>query len=152
MIIIISFGKELIIMLPKTYKHSRQRETMLKILQGTKSHPSAEWLYCEMKREFPNISLATVYRNLNFLLRSKQIIRLDIGSGTEHYDADCSQHCHLVCNTCNSICDIIFPDNIDLHIKAQDLNDITVESYSLIFYGMCEKCKKAEIAFNNNNT
>ena len=151
MIIVISFGKELIIMLPKTYRHSKQRETMLKILQGTKSHPSAEWLYCEMKKEFPNISLATVYRNLNFLLRSKQIIRLDIGSGTEHYDADCSQHYHFVCNACNSIYDILFPNSVDLDNYASELNDISIESHSLIFYGMCGKCKKAESAFNNNN-
>ncbi len=135
-------------MLPKTRKHSKQREAMIRILKNTKSHPSAEWLYNEMKKEFPNISLATVYRNLGFLLESKQIIRLDIGSGTEHYDADCSEHYHFVCHGCKQILDITLPPPVGLDEQAEQLNDISVDNHSLIFYGMCGKCEKAESAFD----
>ena len=45
-------------------KYSRQREALLKLLQNVKTHPDAGWLYARLKQDFPNISLATVYRNL----------------------------------------------------------------------------------------
>lgn len=45
-------------------KYSKQREALLTLLRSTRSHPSADWLYENLRKEFPNISLGTVYRNL----------------------------------------------------------------------------------------
>lgn len=130
-------------MLAKTLKHSRQRDAMLNILKNTKSHPSAECLYGELKKEFPNISLATIYRNLNLLLSTGQIVRLDIGSGAEHFDADCSNHYHFVCRQCGAITDILLPLSENLENLAQENNCVEIDSHQLIFYGICENCKKA---------
>jgi Fur family peroxide stress response transcriptional regulator len=135
-------------MYTKTLKYSRQREALLDILKNTKQHTSAEWLYQEMKKDFPNVSLATVYRNLNLLLGTKQIIRIDIGSGTEHYDADCKEHYHFVCRRCASITDVYLPPFTELNKKAEELNGGVIDSHSLIFYGICKNCKKADSAFN----
>jgi len=130
-------------MLPKTHKHSKQREALMRILKNTKSHPSAEWLHTELKKEFPNVSLATVYRNLNLLLLENQIIRLDVGSGTEHYDACCDTHYHLACKGCGAIIDITLPPFSELNRQTEELNNVLIEEHSLIFYGMCQKCKIA---------
>ena len=62
-------------------KFSRQREAVLNALQSTKSHPTAEWVYENVKPEFPNISLATVYRNLNLLCDCGSAMRVHIGDG-----------------------------------------------------------------------
>ena len=48
-------------------KHSRQREAILTELRSRKDHPTAEELYLSLKPHMPNLSLGTVYRNLNML-------------------------------------------------------------------------------------
>lgn len=130
-------------MIAKMQKHSKQRDAIMAVLKSTKSHPNAEWLYQEIKKEFPNISPATVYRNLNLLLSKKQILRLSVGDGTEHYDANCENHYHLFCKGCGSIIDINFPLIANLEEKVERLNNISIDEHSLIFYGMCPRCKKA---------
>ena len=49
------------------FKHSKQRDALLTLLKSVTCHPSAEWLYNELKHDFPKLSLATVYRNLSVL-------------------------------------------------------------------------------------
>ena len=48
-------------------RQSKKRDAMLALLQRTVRHPSADWVYQQMKVEFPDLSLGTVYRNLNHL-------------------------------------------------------------------------------------
>lgn len=124
----------------KVIKHSKQRDAILLTLQNTKSHPTAEWIYNELKTEFPNISLATVYRNLKLLLSLNKIICFNVG-GVERYDADCNPHYHFICKDCGMIIDIPgFPiaelDKLILH------NQLSIDSYTLELFGKCEKCKK----------
>ena len=47
-----------------TLKYSRQRESIKVCLQGRKDHPTADMLYTDVRKEFPNISLGTVYRKI----------------------------------------------------------------------------------------
>lgn len=129
----------------KTIKHSKQRDAILTTLRGTKSHPTAEWIYNEVKKELPSISLATIYRNLKLLLSMNEIICFNI-SGTEHYDADCSLHYHFICKSCGMIIDIPgFPINeLDKLIYSDDM---TIDGYTLEFYGTCNNCKKEANSF-----
>ena len=124
-------------------KHSRQRDAIMEILKTTTSHPSAEWVYNEVKKDFPNISLATVYRNLNLLLSYGNIIRLDVGTGTEHYDAQTENHYHFVCGECGSIIDLDIPRLTEIDKTVED-NGFSVDNHSLLFYGICQKCKKTK--------
>ena len=48
-------------------KHSRQREAIKEYLRNSHDHPSADMVYMNIRQEFPNISLGTVYRNLSLL-------------------------------------------------------------------------------------
>ena len=48
-------------------KYSRQREGILRNLQSRRDHPTADMIYDSVRKEYPNISLGTVYRNLTFL-------------------------------------------------------------------------------------
>ncbi|MCX7714364.1 MAG: transcriptional repressor [Clostridia bacterium] len=124
----------------KILKHSRQREALVKLLNSVTSHPSAEWLYTELKKEFPNISLATVYRNLNLLSQKGSILKLDVGTGTEHYDGDTKMHYHFVCTKCGAIIDINMPCIDYINSKVEDILNAKVSGHSLIFYGICKNC------------
>lgn len=123
-------------------KKSRQRGAMLDILLGTKSHPSASWLYDMLKKDFPKISLATVYRNLNLLLKTGDIIKLDVGNGTEHYDAATHSHYHFVCKCCNCIYDVDMAAFENADETASTCLNADVTHHSLVFYGTCYECKQ----------
>ena len=64
-------------------KYSRQREAILAYLHSTKEHPTAEKVYMELRAQFPKLSLGTVYRNLNLLAESGEILRLSCGDSTD---------------------------------------------------------------------
>ena len=77
-----------------TLKYSRQRESIKVCLQGRKDHPTADMLYTDVRKEFPNISLGTVYRNLSLLSELGEIKRLTTGDGPDRFDGDTSTHHH----------------------------------------------------------
>lgn len=125
-------------------KRSHQRETILKALKNTKSHPTASAVYETVRQEIPNISLGTVYRNLAMLSESGQILKLDLGTGSEHFDGDTSLHYHIVCTKCNRISDI-FEHITTLDGFAQKHFKGNISGHSLVFFGECENCLKSEL-------
>ena len=66
-------------------KYSRQRESIVNFLASRTDHPTAETIYQNIKKEFPNISLGTVYRNLSLLEEIGEIIKISTGVGPDHY-------------------------------------------------------------------
>ena len=77
-------------------KRSRQREMIKSFLMGRKDHPTADVIYSNLKQQDPNLSLGTVYRNLTLLSDMGEILRLRVGDGVDHFDADTSEHYHFV--------------------------------------------------------
>ena len=57
----------------KVFRQSKKRDRVLELLRSTKSHPTADWLYQELKSEFPDLSLGTVYRNLATLINQNLV-------------------------------------------------------------------------------
>ena len=123
-------------------KYSRQREALLDILRSTDSHPSADILYDELRKEFPNVSLATVYRNLTKLKANGDVIRVCTNDGKEHFDGTTSYHSHFVCNSCKRIYDIVMNESAKLNEAVENQLNACVDSHELTFYGICKECKK----------
>ena len=73
-------------------RYSRKREAILNAIQSTDCHPSAEWVYQTLKPTHPDLSLGTVYRNLNLLVETGEIKKLTCGDGADHFDGDIRQH------------------------------------------------------------
>lgn len=123
-----------------THRYSKQRECILKTLQDTVSHPTANWVYDRVRLEIPNISLGTVYRNLSQLCDDRVIIKIDVGDGTERYDAITKPHYHLYCRECGCVCDIEarYADELD-KITEQE-NKCVIDYHNLVFCGVCAKC------------
>ena len=87
-------------------RQSKKRDAMLTLLRGTTCHPSADWVYQQLKAEYPDLSLGTVYRNLNHLCGHGLIRRVGPVNGQERYDGTLSPHSHFICNRCGAILDL----------------------------------------------
>ena len=87
-------------------RQSKKRDAMLALLRGTTCHPPADWVYHQLKAEYPDLSLGTVYRNLNQLCGRGLIRRVGPVNGQERYDGTLSPHSHFICNRCGAILDL----------------------------------------------
>ncbi|MBR5155441.1 MAG: transcriptional repressor [Clostridia bacterium] len=125
-----------------TSKHSRQRDAILEALRDTKAHPTADWVYEEVRKSIPNISLGTVYRNLAKLSDDNVIVKLGLGTGVEHFDGNPEPHYHVMCTECGAIDDIEAQPLNELNDWASKLFKGEIYKHSAIFFGKCEKCKK----------
>ena len=114
-------------------KRSRQREMIKSFLMGRKDHPTADVIYSNLKQQDPNLSLGTVYRNLTLLSDMGEILRLRVGDGVDHFDADTSEHYHFVCTECGSVIDLDMivlipswrPPERDLTARSGDMSLIS---------------------------
>lgn len=122
-------------------RYSKQREALIEILKTTDCHPTADWLYNELRKQFPKVSLATVYRNLRQLTECGEIMSIDAGTGCEHYDGNFRQHYHFVCKECGTIYDIDIKPYENLDSEMRDKTGIDIHGHTLLFYGICEDCK-----------
>lgn len=124
----------------KTLKYSRQRESIKACLMARRDHPTADTIYAAIRKEFPNISLGTVYRNLNLLVELGEIQKLTCGDGADHFDADTSPHYHFVCRKCGHVYDLSLDPLEDINQLAQKHAEGIVDSHKIYFYGTCKKC------------
>ena len=128
--------------MPKELKHSDQRDALFALLSAVNCHPSAEWLYGELKKDWQKMSLATVYRNLGILCENGDAIRLDIGDGTVRYDARTCDHNHFFCKVCKSLSDIGESETGDIDAMLAERYGVSIDSHSFVFYGSCRECNK----------
>ncbi len=124
-----------------TSKHSRQRDAILEVLKGTKVHPTADWVYSEVRKIIPNISLGTVYRNLAKLSDENTIVKLGLGTSVEHFDGNPDPHYHVMCTECGAIKDIEAEPLEELNKWAKNLFNGEIYKHSAIFFGRCNECQ-----------
>lgn len=117
-------------------RYSKQREAVYDVLYGTTTHPDVSWIFREVKKVIPSISLATVYRNLNELEALGKIKKVSVEGYSERYDANVSNHAHIVCESCGKITDADMADVTVCH------NYANVSRCEVTFYGKCDECRK----------
>lgn len=123
-----------------TLKYSKQREAIKRCLIGRKDHPTADIIYLDVRKEFPNISLGTVYRNLTLLSDIGEILRLRVGDGVDHFDGNPMPHYHFICKECKQVLDLeIKVDESILNIEEINF-DGKITGHVTYFYGVCPKC------------
>jgi len=126
----------------ENYRQSGQRDRILEVLKNTGSHPTADWIYTQLKSEFPKLSPGTVYRNLGILQEMGKIKKIRYGSTFDRFEANLSNHYHLICENCNSITDIKLPACKDILNKAEELSNFSINYHQIEFYGICSSCSK----------
>jgi len=129
----------------RTVRYSRKREAILAAIRATNCHPSAEWIYQQLKPCHPDLSLGTVYRNLAFFQEHGQIKSVGVVRGQERFDAILTPHSHFVCNCCGSVLDL--PDlqpggELDGSVSRQ--YGLVVQRHELTFYGLCPSCSNQQ--------
>lgn len=120
-------------------RNTKQREIILNIVLSNSTHMTAEEIYNESVKIIPNISLGTVYRNLNLLVDNNKIRRIKMPNNIDRFDKNII-HYHIICNKCGCIDDVF----IDYNIKLPKLEKYIVTDYELCFNGICKECKKKE--------
>jgi Fur family transcriptional regulator, peroxide stress response regulator len=118
-----------------------QKSTILNHLKGTKSHPSAEMVYEDVKKSLPNISLGTVYRNLNQMSEDGLIHRLEV-NGEYRFDADLDYHVHCICKECNKIIDIHDEDITLSALNGFSCPKFKADDVTILYSGICKSCLK----------
>lgn len=125
-------------------KHSKQRDMIKNFLMGRKDHPTADVVYMNVRQENPSISLGTVYRNLTLLADIGEILRLRVGDGVDHFDADTSPHYHFVCKECGSVIDLDM-ESIESILDTAGANfSGQITGHMTYFYGICGDCTKKQ--------
>lgn len=121
-------------------KNSKQREAIRSFLITRKDHPTADTVYTNIRKDFPNISLGTVYRNLQLLSSLGEISKIQVGDGLEHFDANTVPHNHFICKTCGSVIDLDMEPFDEITEKATEAFDGMIEGHITYFYGICANC------------
>ena len=125
-------------------KYSKQRASIKDYLMHTTSHPTADTVYLHIKEEFPNISLGTVYRNLNLLAEIGEIQKLSPGIGPDRFDGNPAPHYHFICRHCGCVMDLTVSGLDHINILAGQDFDGEIEGHITYFYGACPFCKASE--------
>jgi ferric uptake regulator, fur family len=120
--------------------YSRQREIILETLQANVVHPTAEYLYAVLKAKAPNISLATLYRNLNQLADNGVIKKIDGLEAPSHYDHNTHVHYHFICDECKRVFDVSSDVAPDIVRKTEEETGFIVKKHDIIFNGICRDC------------
>ena len=122
---------------------SKKREAVYKALLNSKVHPTAEMLYESLRKDYPSLSLGTVYRNLAVLEEDGMVVSVSHEGGHAHYDARIKPHAHFVCRVCQSVMDLELPDSGEgLYDKVEKQLGCKIQTHSLCFDGICKNCRE----------
>lgn len=134
------------------YRVTEPRQAILKVLNKTEKHVSAEDIYHKVHKKYPNVGLTTVYRTLDLLVDMGLVSKFDFGDGRARYELTegphATHHHHLVCRNCGRIIDYAdyLEDEVKMVNKVERLlekrHDFKIDSHQLHFYGVCGKCKR----------
>ena len=118
-----------------------QRKLILEELKHCKEHPSADCIYVKVREHLPNISLGTVYRNLEIMASQGMIMKIETPDGQKRFDYNTKSHPHFRCEKCGKIEDMPMdlqapvPDFLDPWVKVRK-----IRSSALYYQGLCRDC------------
>jgi Fur family peroxide stress response transcriptional regulator len=125
----------------KTRNYSRKRQAVLDRICSTTCHPTADWVFQEVRKDYPDISLGTVYRNLGLFKEDGTIISVGTVNGQERFDGLTEPHGHFVCQQCSDVIDI--PSSVDLPELVDNLKEAKIakiDRMDVTIYGHCQSC------------
>ena len=121
-------------------RNTKQKQLILQIINNSINHLNAFEVYEEARKSMPNISLGTVYRNLNMLVEEKNARRLKATNRIDRFDNTKTQHHHFVCVKCGKYYDVF--DKIELKNLKENFG--IIENYEIQINGICNDCLKEE--------
>lgn len=127
----------------RQYRITPQRIAVLKALLGNPNHPSVEHIYDQLKKDYPTMSLATVYKQVRQLKELGEVLELGFPDDDNRYDGmKPYPHVHLICQKCRKIMDIEY-------VRMDGIQDTVLQktgyrwiSNRIDIYGLCPDCQK----------
>ena len=123
----------------KLARNTRQLAMVWQAIEHDQSHPTAEQVYDRVRRKLPNISLGTVYRNLQKLVTLKKLQVLMLGRA-QHFDPLVKRHQHFICEVCDRVFDVLVESQREIRPAMLPEGGFTVTSHHSAFYGICKSC------------
>ncbi len=122
-----------------TRRYSKQRHFILETVRHNRVHPTADQVYQLLKKNHPQLSLGTVYRNLN-LLSEEGLITAIPSRGGECFDGETAPHHHLQCEGCGGVFDLILDYEDSIESVAAQNPGFTITGMEVLFKGLCKNC------------
>ena len=122
-------------------RETKQREAVLNVVRCANSHPTADWVYEEVKKSIPNISKGTVYRNLKILKERGEISELSVSGTVSRYEGKQENHYHFRCEKCGGVFDLAEPVDTKLNERIAKDTGFKVYYHQLEFHGICQRCQ-----------
>ena len=117
-----------------------QKSLTLNAVKELKNHPKADEVYNYVIKTHPEVSKATVYRNLNFLCETGMLTKVKTPNGADRFDHTLHQHYHFRCKSCDSLCDSSINYMESLNNNSENELGIVVTEHQLFFEGLCKNC------------
>lgn len=126
-----------------TTRNTIQRALVLEAVKSLHNHPTSADVYEVVHGHHPNISRATVYRNLGVLAGRGDVLRVEVPNGADRYDFRSEPHYHAACRICGGVFDIEMDRLDDLLSRVKDAHGFVIEGHEVIFEGVCPQCLAA---------
>ena len=127
------------------HKITPQRLAIVQILAKSDGHPSVENIFDQIKRDFPTMSLATVYRNIVLIKSLGEILELGFPDGSNRYDGNKPYpHPHVICVKCKKIVDPNLDSLDEMKKEVASETHFKILNHRLDFFGICSSCMKEE--------
>lgn len=123
-------------------RNTKQRQAILRFLRGTNAHPTADQVYDEVRKEIPNISKGTVYRNLQVLQEMGLVAELNLNGTVSRFEAKQERHYHFRCEKCGKVFDVNLPVDKELDRNVASRTGFKISYHELEFRGLCHNCQK----------
>jgi Fur family transcriptional regulator, peroxide stress response regulator len=119
-----------------------QRDVLLRVLSRTMGHPTADDLVRQVRKVLPSVSHATVYRNVQELVRAGLIGTLERAGGAVQFEVNPEDHHHFVCRGCGEVWDVYLADvGITLDRRRSHLKGFHIDRREVQLHGLCARCR-----------
>lgn len=117
-----------------------QKSLTLDAVKAMQCHPTADQVYAYVAEKYPEISRATIYRNLNQLSEAGEISRVKNPCGADRFDHITHKHYHFICSCCHQLTNVDIPDIGHLAKLCEEQTGAKVEESQIFFGGICKNC------------
>ena len=121
-------------------RNTKQKNLILSIVENSSTHPTAEEIYNICRENISNISLGTVYRNLNLLVTQGLIRRIKMENHIDHFDHSNYSHAHFICIECGEIIDL----DKKYIVEKNQIDENIVLDCEVNYKGICKECKERD--------
>jgi Fur family peroxide stress response transcriptional regulator len=129
-----------------------QRLAVYRALAADASHPTAELVHGRLRSGMSSLSLATVYRILEFLESERLVRRVSTTDSVSRFDANLARHHHLVCRLCGSMKDLEEMPSVRVPFAGIAPRGFAVEQLDIHIVGTCASCRRASVKRRPTNS